>query len=164
MVILSLAAGGAGYAVGRSTGEDLEEARSDGRAAGERSGSARGAARGYRQGFQRGRRRAYRSAYRKALARTLASGAGQISARPVNRSCGNLVEEGAGTYNVQSVNVVCDIARQVATQWEGECATRPSGSCTVRAGFACSYQEIGEELAAITCTDSDRRVTFQSGA
>ncbi len=159
---MALAAGGVGYVVGRSGGEDLDRARSEGRAAGERSGSARGAQRGYREGLQEGRRRTYRDAYERALTDTLGEGS-EPSTTPVSRSCGNLAEEGAGTYKVQSVDVICDIARQVATQWEMEC-TQTRSACTVRAGFSCSFAEAGIEQVRVTCVDGERRVTFESGA
>ena len=154
----------AGYLLGRSSGEDVNHARNEGRVAGERSGSARGAETGYRRGLRAGRRDGFREGYRRALAGAAGTGQGQAPAVPIRRSCGDIAEEGAGTYNVQSVNVICDIALQVARQWEMECAQRPSGDCTVRAGFACDYQQTGYELGSIACSDGDRRVTFATGA
>lgn len=163
LVFAALLVAGGGYFLGRSGGEDLERARSDGRAAGERAGSAAGAERGYRSGLRKGRRQGYRSAYRTALRTKLRKGPGQVNVAPTRRSCGDIATEGAGSYNVHSVNVICDIALQVARQWEAECA-QAGGDCTVRAGFTCDYQQTAYELGSITCSDNSRRVTFQTGS
>jgi hypothetical protein len=162
LVIVGTAA--CGYALGRASGEDLTAARDAGRASGQQAGAARGAERGYRAGLKNGERQAYRLAYRQARERTINAGRGEIAAQPVNRSCGNLVESGAGSYNVQSVNVICDIALQVARQWEMECAITPEGDCTVRTGFFCDYTQTGYELGTIACTNGTRQVTFETGA
>ena len=164
IIVIAFVAAAGGYVFGRSTGEDLDRARTDGRAIGERIGSASGAERGYRAGLGDGRRQAYRAAYRAALRRTLRRGKLELDTTPVRRSCGDLAEQGAGSYNVQSVNVICDIALQVGRQWAAECAQTAGGDCTVRAGFACDYQEVGYERGEINCTDGSRRVTFETGA
>jgi len=111
-----------------------------------------------------GRKRAYRSTYGRTFRRAIRAGQEEIAVGPVSRSCGDLANEGAGTYGVASVNVICDIALQVARQWELECATAPSGDCTVNAGFACDYTQVALELGNITCTQDDRTVTFETGA
>lgn len=151
-----LAVGGGGYLLGRSSGEDLNQARSEGRALGERAGSARGAESGYRTGLRLGHREGYRQAYRRALRAATRKGEPQNVPAPVHRSCGDIAEEGAGTYNVNSTNVICDIALQVARQWEMECAQQPSGDCTVKAGFACDYRQVAHELGNITCSEGKR--------
>lgn len=161
---LALAAIGGGYLLGRSGGEDLDRARSEGREAGQRAGAARGAERGYELGLGAGRREAFRRSYREARARTLRERRGEIAVAPTHRSCGDLVSEGAGSYGVESTNLICDIAVQVARQWEMECAATPEGDCTVNAGFYCDYTQTGYELGSITCTEGDRRVTFETGA
>jgi hypothetical protein len=162
--ILVLAAAAGAYAFGNASGEDLAAARANGRAKGQRAGAARGAEKGYRDGLARGKKQGYKAAVRQAKKKTLIGGQAEVAAAPVSRSCGNLVENGAGTYSISSVDVICDIARQVARQWEMQCASKPSGSCTVGAGFACSYKQVGEELGNITCTSGDRRVAFENGA
>jgi hypothetical protein len=158
-------AGASGYALGRSSGEDLNRASDDARQVGERIGSARGTERGYREGLRAGKREGYQETYRKARRKTLREAGEQgTSPAPATRSCGDIATEGAGSYGVEGVNVICDIALQVARQWEMECASIPSGDCSVRAGFDCDYTQTGEELGSITCTDGNRRVTFQTGA
>lgn len=83
---------------------------------------------------------------------------------PPVTSCGNLVESGAGSYNVQATGIDCATARQVAAQWEKECAQTPSGSCEVSSGYYCSFQAAGEELGYINCVDGERQVKFETGA
>ena len=163
-MLLVAGAGGGGYALGRASGEDLERARASGQAQGQKAGAARGAERGYRVGLAKGKKTGYRAGYRTERKRVLRGGQSKVAAAPVNRSCGNLVEDGAGTYNVSSVDVVCDLAKQVARQWEMQCANQPSGSCTVGLDFSCSYSRPGYELGSISCTNADRRVSFETGA
>lgn len=164
VALLATLVGGAAYLLARNSGEDLDRARAKGDREGVRLGSRAGTERGLESGERAGEKRAFKPAYRRARARTIKGGAGTTAAAPVSRSCGDLVESGAGTYKVQSVNTVCDIATQVARQWEDQCASQPSGTCTVRAGFACTYVDAGIELGRITCTSGSRKVTFETGA
>jgi len=87
-------------------------------------------------------------------------------ARPqaVKRSCGDLARRGFGIGNLESVDVDCDTARRVTREWEAECATRPSGSCSVSSGFACEFREVGFEGGDVSCTKGNRRVDFMTGA
>lgn len=66
LIALALAAGIAGYALGRSGGEDLEAARHSGAAAGQMVGAARGAATGFPKGVEAGRKKAFAPAYENA--------------------------------------------------------------------------------------------------
>jgi hypothetical protein len=85
--------------------------------------------------------------------------------RPVETvECGNLVESGAGTYNVHATGLDCETAIVVARQWEQECATQPDGSCEVTLGFACAYRQVAHELGEIACVKGARRVSFETGA
>jgi hypothetical protein len=84
--------------------------------------------------------------------------------------CGQLVESGAGTYDVQGTGVECALARQVAREWQQQCATQqlgasqPGGACTVSAGYECETQREAAELAIIRCTDGTREVKLSFGA
>jgi hypothetical protein len=156
--MLVLAAGGAlaGYSLGVSGGADLGGAKGRGEAEGERSGAARGTRGGYRTGLRAGRRTGYRKAY---------DGGLEVTPEPVaERDCGNLVESGAGTYAVKAKGADCDLARNVARQWETECATGGDGSCRVSAGYECVYRDAGYELGYITCTSGSAQVRFETGA
>jgi hypothetical protein len=70
-VLLAIAAGAGGYALGKSTGADLEAARAQGARSGKVEGADRGSQKGYDQGFEAGFRQAkargYRNAFYKAL-------------------------------------------------------------------------------------------------
>ena len=83
---------------------------------------------------------------------------------PKTVRCGDLVESGAGTYDVRATGVDCETAIVVARQWESECASASDGSCEVTLGFACAYAQTGYELGSITCTMGDRKVSFQTGS
>ena len=110
-----------------------------------------------------GRRQAFRASYRSARRRTIEARAGDVAPEPISRSCGNLVETGAGSYNIESVAVICDIALQVARQWEMECAANPTATGTsMRESFATT--QTGFELGTLTCTGGSLQVTFETGA
>lgn len=81
-------------------------------------------------------------------------------------SCGNLVEGGAGTYNVAANGVDCNAARQMAAIWEGVCfgPDEAPNPCPVNDGFGCTRTQVGYELASIQCIKDDRAVTFENGA
>lgn len=160
VVLLAAAAAGGGYALGVGQGEDLERAKSEGAALGKRTGGARGAETGYRAGLKAGHRAGYRKAYKRALEQEPPAPAASLP----KESCGDLATDGAGTYTVESVGVECGEARQVAEQWEEQCADEPSGDCQVSAGFYCNFEEVAIEQANITCASGNRRVTFESGA
>jgi hypothetical protein len=87
-------------------------------------------------------------------------------ARPAPKAvaCGDLVESGAGTYDVRATGLDCETAIVIARQWEQECATQPDGSCEVTLGFDCTYRQVAHELGEIACVSGDRRVEFQTGA
>ena len=87
-------------------------------------------------------------------------------ARPAPKAaaCGDLVESGAGTYDVRATGLDCETAIVVARQWEQECATQPDGSCEVTLGFDCTYRQTGYELGEIACVSGERRVEFQTGS
>lgn len=150
-----------GLLVGHSQGGDLDAATAEGRATGAEAGAKRGTELGYRAGYRTAYADASQKAFRSAKKRAMKRGATSIKATPVLRECGDLAEEGAGTYSVRSENVVCDIARQVAYQWESQCAAT---SCSVPAGFACSTVQVGYELSNTTCLSGSRKVTFESGS
>jgi hypothetical protein len=164
-------AGAAGYLLGDAAGATATDSGSE-RTEAQRNAAARAAAdtarrseqRGYYAGLSQGRRdgRARGEAVGKGAGTTAATT--ERAAETVTRSCGDLAQDGAGTYGVASVNVECTTARQVAQQWETECASQPSGDCTVSTGFACNYEQTGEELGSITCSNADRKVTFENGA
>jgi hypothetical protein len=84
--------------------------------------------------------------------------------------CGKLVESGAGTYDVQGTGVECALARQVAREWQQQCATQqlgasqPGVACTVSAGYECDTHREAVELAIIRCTDGTREVKLSFGA
>jgi hypothetical protein len=81
----------------------------------------------------------------------------------VTTSCGDLVKEGAGTYDVQATGVDCPLARRIAREWEKQCASSPH-TCTISSGYSCNTKVLGEELAHITCRSGARSVEFSSGA
>ena len=67
ILLLALAGGAAGYAVGRSGGEDIDDARAQGRAAGIKLAREEAERRGYDEGHREGERSGYRSAYRQSF-------------------------------------------------------------------------------------------------
>lgn len=145
-----------------SRGPELSSAERAGVATGTQNGAERGSELGYRAGFRRAYAASKKRAHASAKRKTIKAGAAEASTpTPVSRNCGDLVDSGAGSYSVRSLNVTCGIATQVATQWETNCT---SGSCTVPAGFSCSYTSGGIELIYVTCVDGSRKVTFENGA
>ena len=157
--------GGCGYGGGRSGIRARPRERRGSRRGpcGGTPGQAR--LRGAEEGSRRGHRAGLESRTtagvpvrhtRRARDRTIAAGASDVAPEPISRSCGNLVETGAGSYNVRSVDVICDIALQVARQWEMECASNSGGDCTVLAGFYCDYTQTGYELGTISCTSGEQ--------
>jgi hypothetical protein len=80
--------------------------------------------------------------------------------------CGDLADEGAGTYSVKGNGVDCDTARSMAYTWETIClgmdvAPNP---CPVIRRFNCSQSEVAIELVSITCVRGRHAVTFENGA
>ena len=81
------------------------------------------------------------------------------------KECGDLVESGAGTYDVEAGGVDCGTGREVAQQWEDECASGTPQPCTVSAGFDCSSSSAGTELTRVVCEGpGDQVVLFENGA
>lgn len=143
-------------------GVDVDQARAEGAATGSASGAQRGELLGYRSGYRRAFTQTRKRSYSSTKRRVVKAGAAEASkVAPINRSCGNMVDEGAGSYSVQAQNLVCDLARQVVVQWEMHCST---GTCSVPAGFSCSYRDGGIELVHVTCIDGERVVRFDNGA
>lgn len=84
----------------------------------------------------------------------------------VEAQCGDLVDGGAGSYNVVADGVDCGRARLIAALWSEVCFSPDSGpaSCPMIYGFSCNQAVIGEELASIQCLKGQRAVSFENGA
>jgi hypothetical protein len=80
--------------------------------------------------------------------------------------CGDLAEDGYGTYNVQGNGVDCTAARNMAYIWEEVClgSDIAPNPCPVVRRFSCSQNEVGIELVSIACIRGDHAVTFENGA
>lgn len=80
--------------------------------------------------------------------------------------CGDLVESGAGTYNVVANGANCFTARHMAYLWQEVCLWPDAGPnpCPVIDGFSCISTEVGLELVTIQCTKGRRVVSFENGA
>jgi hypothetical protein len=80
--------------------------------------------------------------------------------------CGDLGDDGYGTYNVNGNGVDCDTARRMAYIWEGVCSGIDMGPnpCPIIDGFSCTQSKVGIELVSIACVKPGRAVTFENGA
>ena len=76
--------------------------------------------------------------------------------------------EGGGFFDMFATDVDCATAENVRQAWSTQCAGSDTGveDCAVIEGFSCTFEEVGVELAEITCTraDDDAVVTFKTGA
>lgn len=82
--------------------------------------------------------------------------------RVIYRKCGNLVRQGAGTYNVVTRLLTCARGRAVARKWE-RARSCGDGRCRVL-GFSCRTRRAGYELVKVRCVSGGRRVSFSNGA
>jgi hypothetical protein len=154
------------FLIGHSTGADVAGARADGASSGSRIGAASGAEAGFSTGYADGREKAYKVAFAKSKREVLrkeAKAARAAAAVPVTRECGSDQSQGVGVGAIASVGASCEVAVEVAQQWQSECGQDADGSCAVSAGFACTLDNVASELSKIVCTNGSKQVTFETG-
>lgn len=100
------------------------------------------------------------------VARQVGDSVEPVGGSASDTACGDLVESGAGSYNVVAKNESCSVARQVAEEWEQTCASSGDAEepCFVPSNYKCDYEQTGYESGEVTCSSEGSTVRFENGA